>query len=339
MSDATCPLGRDVADVVDHALSGHSVDIVGNNKARDPQADDEGQKHADAELVSLATGRTGRGRSRGRAGLENSNFAVVSAGSVDEPRAADCNALRATIHSGRGRGRGRARGNVGDDVGGLVAMNGGVAVIDKGVAEPSSVEDAQGTHVSNFVVSPTVSDVRRCRGRGFARCSTGVSHAAHGGRGRRGGGACNGGANGVVASNGSGQAAYLLLSAAAGGVQQCPERNESTPSLPNPATPGVEPSGAAPVATECLCRWPKEWRGGARGLEEWLRSLCPAGFLMCYRDVLVTSHGSLEQLVVAYARPGPNGRSTLDTSLFADMGVRKKGHRRLIEKWFREHVQ
>eukprot|EP00445_Apocalathium_hangoei_P004856 CAMPEP_0203843166 /NCGR_PEP_ID=MMETSP0359-20131031/2440_1 /ASSEMBLY_ACC=CAM_ASM_000338 /TAXON_ID=268821 /ORGANISM="Scrippsiella Hangoei, Strain SHTV-5" /LENGTH=62 /DNA_ID=CAMNT_0050757901 /DNA_START=87 /DNA_END=275 /DNA_ORIENTATION=+ len=58
-----------------------------------------------------------------------------------------------------------------------------------------------------------------------------------------------------------------------------------------------------------------------------------SGFLAQYHDNIASKLDSLEQIVDVYVKAGE-----VDTQFFADAGVKKLGHKRLFEKWFRDNA-
>jgi len=68
-------------------------------------------------------------------------------------------------------------------------------------------------------------------------------------------------------------------------------------------------------------------------LHDWLIELDDVGFLMEYHEGLRRHFDSLAQVIDSYAPAGE-----LDPRFFDDLGVRKLGHRRLFEKWCRDHL-
>eukprot|EP00913_Durusdinium_trenchii_P002500 g2312.t1 len=69
---------------------------------------------------------------------------------------------------------------------------------------------------------------------------------------------------------------------------------------------------------------PRHWRG-------WLESLDDDGFLVQYHENLATKLDSVVQIIDVYAKDGE-----VDRQFFKDAGIKKLGHQRLFEKWFRE---
>lgn len=65
---------------------------------------------------------------------------------------------------------------------------------------------------------------------------------------------------------------------------------------------------------------------------EWLESMDESLFLMQYHDEIASNFDSLEQIHDIYVNAGEIGRT-----FFEDVGIKKLGHRRIFEKWFREH--
>lgn len=66
--------------------------------------------------------------------------------------------------------------------------------------------------------------------------------------------------------------------------------------------------------------------------KEWLKSMDDSLFLMQYHDNIAANFDSLEQVHEIYVRQGE-----LRSTFFEDAGIKKLGHRRIFEKWFREH--
>jgi len=67
-------------------------------------------------------------------------------------------------------------------------------------------------------------------------------------------------------------------------------------------------------------------------MKDWLMSLDDSGFLAQYHDSIAAKLDSLEQLVDVYVKDGE-----LDQQFFSDTGIKKLGHKRLFEKWFKDH--
>jgi len=69
-----------------------------------------------------------------------------------------------------------------------------------------------------------------------------------------------------------------------------------------------------------------------QSFKEWLRSMDDSMFLMQYHDHIAANFDSLEQVHEIYFKHGE-----LVDSFYEDVGVKKLGHRRIFEKWFREY--
>mmetsp|Transcript_11427 Transcript_11427/g.29488 ORF Transcript_11427/g.29488 Transcript_11427/m.29488 type:complete len:435 (-) Transcript_11427:290-1594(-) len=65
---------------------------------------------------------------------------------------------------------------------------------------------------------------------------------------------------------------------------------------------------------------------------DWLESMDESGFLVQYHDQIAANFDSLEQIHEIYFKGGEIGKA-----FFEDAGIRKLGHRRIFEKWFRDH--
>ncbi len=66
-------------------------------------------------------------------------------------------------------------------------------------------------------------------------------------------------------------------------------------------------------------------------LREWLETIDDSLFMLQYYDQIVSNFDSLKQIHDIYFRDG-----RLDTNFFVAAGITKLGHKRIIEKWFRE---
>merc|ERR1711884_654458 len=60
-----------------------------------------------------------------------------------------------------------------------------------------------------------------------------------------------------------------------------------------------------------------------------LRSMDESMFLLQYHDEIAANFDSLEQIHEIYFRAGE-----LKATFFEDVGIKKLGHRRIIQKWF-----
>lgn len=84
------------------------------------------------------------------------------------------------------------------------------------------------------------------------------------------------------------------------------------------------PKGDAPKAAERAALL-------ALSIKDWLAGLDDSGFVTQYHDQITSNFDSLDQIVDIYVRGGE-----LDKQFFEDVGIKKLGHKRLFEKWFRE---
>merc|ERR1712194_256724 len=66
-------------------------------------------------------------------------------------------------------------------------------------------------------------------------------------------------------------------------------------------------------------------------LQQWLQGMDDSGFLLQYHEQIASSFDSLEQIHKSYVQNGE-----INASFFADVGIKKLGHRRIFEKWFRD---
>lgn len=64
---------------------------------------------------------------------------------------------------------------------------------------------------------------------------------------------------------------------------------------------------------------------------EWLESIDDSLFMLQYYDQIISNFDSLKQIHDIYCHDG-----RLDSQFFAAAGIAKLGHKRIIEKWFRE---
>mmetsp|Transcript_69547 Transcript_69547/g.123952 ORF Transcript_69547/g.123952 Transcript_69547/m.123952 type:complete len:295 (-) Transcript_69547:65-949(-) len=110
----------------------------------------------------------------------------------------------------------------------------------------------------------------------------------------------------------------------------------------NDCTPAVE-APRAPTATVLRTEEPRPAPAPAparetpkkfdMSIKDWLSSLDDSGFLIQYHDGIAGKLDSLEQLVDIYVKEG----GEVDPKLFVEVGIKKLGHKRLFEKWFREN--
>ena len=66
-------------------------------------------------------------------------------------------------------------------------------------------------------------------------------------------------------------------------------------------------------------------------IHDWLESIDDSLFMLQYYDQIVSNFDSLKQIHDIYFHTG-----RLDAGFFAAAGITKLGHKRIIEKWFRE---
>lgn len=93
------------------------------------------------------------------------------------------------------------------------------------------------------------------------------------------------------------------------------------------AAPACVPAPCAPVFT-------RDSEGDpADALRQWLESLDEAGYLVQYVGRLAATCTSVEQVREVYVQGGE-----LSARFFEDAGVRKLGHRRIFQRWFRDHA-
>ncbi|CAE7559565.1 unnamed protein product [Symbiodinium natans] len=67
-------------------------------------------------------------------------------------------------------------------------------------------------------------------------------------------------------------------------------------------------------------------------IQDWLESVDDSGFLLQYYDQIVANFDSLKQIHDVYFHDG-----CLDPQFFLAAGVTKLGHKRILQKWFRDH--
>lgn len=111
-------------------------------------------------------------------------------------------------------------------------------------------------------------------------------------------------------------------------VPVAPERTAASPAAPAPGPKAPERAVASPAAPAPAA---KETRFGM-SIKDWLNKLDESGFLAQYNDVLVSKMGSVDYMEDNYVKAGE-----LDVSFFEHAGVKKLGHKRMFEKWFKEN--
>jgi len=70
-------------------------------------------------------------------------------------------------------------------------------------------------------------------------------------------------------------------------------------------------------------------------IKDWLSSLDDSGFLVQYHDCIASELDSLEQIVDVYVKKD----GEVDKRFFEDAGIKKLGHKRLFEKWFKDNCK
>ena len=113
------------------------------------------------------------------------------------------------------------------------------------------------------------------------------------------------------------------------------ERNNTyTPALQTQeGLDSQEPAVAATAAVEGIQPVPDQVNPKLLlSIYEWLESIDDSLFMLQYYDQIISSFDSLKQIHDIYFRDG-----RLDTGFFTAAGIAKLGHKRIIEKWFREN--
>ncbi|CAL1168266.1 unnamed protein product [Cladocopium goreaui] len=104
---------------------------------------------------------------------------------------------------------------------------------------------------------------------------------------------------------------------------------------PAVADSGQQQQDNGPVQVSLLhgpLRGPSGPCAPAMSLKDWLESLDEDGFLVQYHDKLASGLDSIEQMLVAYTKQD----GEIDPKFFEDVDIKKLGHRRLFQQWFRE---
>lgn len=109
-------------------------------------------------------------------------------------------------------------------------------------------------------------------------------------------------------------------------LQDGPATFDGPPATTGP--PAITSWEAAPAAQSPAASVDPRLRQSFR---EWLEGLDDSLFLLQYHDRLVADFDSLEQIHEIYFRGGE-----LSKSFFEDTGIKKLGHRRIFEKWFKD---
>lgn len=112
------------------------------------------------------------------------------------------------------------------------------------------------------------------------------------------------------------------------GAQRVAPESPPAPAEAASASNGAEARGGAAVAREGV-----RVKKFDLSIKDWLQSMDDSGFLVQYRDGIAAKLDSLEQIVDIYVKSS----GEVDPQFFVDVGVKKLGHKRLFEKWFRDN--
>lgn len=123
-------------------------------------------------------------------------------------------------------------------------------------------------------------------------------------------------------------------------VQPPSEARPTAPAARPTAAPPQQPQRAEPDDGKAYpgdglrtkAKEPPAIRKFNMNMKDWLMSLDDSGFLAQYHDGIAAKLDSLEQLVDVYVKDGE-----LDKQFFSDTGIKKLGHKRLFEKWFKDN--
>ncbi|CAJ1347138.1 unnamed protein product [Effrenium voratum] len=102
-----------------------------------------------------------------------------------------------------------------------------------------------------------------------------------------------------------------------------------------PSAVSTEPAAVAEMPTTdeiSTAETPEAPKALQMPIREWLESIDDSLFMLQYYEEIVSHFDSLKQIHDIYVRD-----SQVDPQFFAAAGVSKLGHKRIIEKWFREH--
>jgi len=119
----------------------------------------------------------------------------------------------------------------------------------------------------------------------------------------------------------SSQAGALSQHAFAGGTFAADGAAGSVSALPSPGAMRTE--AVIQSGPPCL----------QLSFKDWLSRLDSCGFLMQYHEALFSRFDSLHQVHSLKVRDG-----IVDSSFFDEIGISKLGHRRIIERWFRDNT-
>lgn len=98
------------------------------------------------------------------------------------------------------------------------------------------------------------------------------------------------------------------------------------------APTGVAAAAPAPQAAAFRKEQPVAKRFDM-SIKDWLLAMDDSGFLAQYHDALAARVDSLEQIMDVYVQAS----GEVDKRFFEDAGVKKLGHKRLFEKWFKDN--
>lgn len=102
-----------------------------------------------------------------------------------------------------------------------------------------------------------------------------------------------------------------------------PSRHSPEPSLP-----------AESVRTDSAADVHKDNPSLNKSFKEWLQGMDESLFLLQYHDRLAADFDSVAQVVSIYFRD-----RAVSKAFFEDVGIKKLGHRRIFEKWFKENCR
>mmetsp|Transcript_11279 Transcript_11279/g.25690 ORF Transcript_11279/g.25690 Transcript_11279/m.25690 type:complete len:407 (-) Transcript_11279:13-1233(-) len=113
---------------------------------------------------------------------------------------------------------------------------------------------------------------------------------------------------------------------------QQPPLAAATPSFCMPSNGGCTDGVGSAMAQKPNLQSPVKNRHLQLPFKDWLQAMDSSNFLMQYHDTLVANYDSLEQVHDLYVKHG-----AIESAFFDDVRVVKLGHRRIMEKWFRDH--
>eukprot|EP00747_Dinoflagellata_sp_TGD_P169682 gnl/TRDRNA2_/TRDRNA2_199309_c0_seq1.p1 gnl/TRDRNA2_/TRDRNA2_199309_c0~~gnl/TRDRNA2_/TRDRNA2_199309_c0_seq1.p1 ORF type:complete len:325 (+),score=62.24 gnl/TRDRNA2_/TRDRNA2_199309_c0_seq1:72-977(+) len=125
--------------------------------------------------------------------------------------------------------------------------------------------------------------------------------------------------------------------------EDCRPVASSSPSAASTAAAGAKPPAVAPAAPAAAASsgaavQPQQVAATGKtfgmSIKDWLMSLDDSGFLVQYHDPIVAKFDSLEQIVDVYVKKG-----VFNQQFFEEAGIKKLGHKRLFEKWFKDNCR